>query len=99
MPQTPSRRVLVCRLTNELRGRAEAPHGALGAQFFSARGAKPITHHGPFQRMLSVTCNSAQSRYLHVPAPSKWRIVQPEITPGSKLLALTAQTLRRRFFR
>jgi hypothetical protein len=43
--------------------------------------------------------NSAQSRYFHVPAPSKWRILQLDTTAGSKLLALMPQVLRRRFFR
>jgi hypothetical protein len=41
-----------CALTVKLRGRAEAPHGAEGAQFLSARGAKQTTHHGPLQRLL-----------------------------------------------
>jgi hypothetical protein len=37
----------------KLRGRAEAPAlGAEGAQFLSARGAKPQAHHGPLQRLL-----------------------------------------------
>jgi len=41
------------RLTVKLRGRAEARgHGAEGAQFLSARGAKPISPHGPLQRLL-----------------------------------------------
>jgi hypothetical protein len=41
------------RLTVKLRGRAEAPAlGAEGAQFLSARGAKPEAHHGPLQRLL-----------------------------------------------
>jgi hypothetical protein len=39
-------------LTVKLRGRAEAPDGAEGAQFLSARGAKPQAHHGPLQRLL-----------------------------------------------
>jgi len=38
-------------LTVKLRGRAEAPDGAGAAQFLSARGAKPTTHH-PLQRLL-----------------------------------------------
>src|SRR5579859_4155768 len=41
------------RLTVKLRGRAEAPDGAEGAQFLSARGAKPQAHHGPLQRLLA----------------------------------------------
>src|ERR1700730_9291496 len=36
-------------LTVKLRGRTQAPHGAEGAQFLSARGAKPKAHHGPLQ--------------------------------------------------
>ena len=41
------------RLTVKLRGRTEAPaHGAEGAQFLSARGAKPAAPHGPQQRLL-----------------------------------------------
>jgi hypothetical protein len=36
----------------KLRGRTEAPDGAEGAQFPSARGAKPQAHHGPLQRLL-----------------------------------------------
>ena len=40
-------------LTVKLRGRTEAPAlGAEGAQFLSARGAKPEAHHGPLQRLL-----------------------------------------------
>jgi hypothetical protein len=42
-------------LTVKLRGRTEAPQGAEGAQFPSARGAKPQAHHGPLQRLLEVT--------------------------------------------
>ena len=42
-----------CGLTVKLRGRTEAPAlGAKGAQFLSARGAKPQAHHGPLQRLL-----------------------------------------------
>ena len=41
-----------CRLTVKLKGGTEAPHGAEGAQFLSARGAKPNAHHGPLQRLL-----------------------------------------------
>ena len=40
------------RLTVRLRGRTEAPDGAEGAQFLSARGAKPTTPHGFLQRLL-----------------------------------------------
>ena len=43
----------VKRLTVKLRGRTEVPgHGAEGAQFLSARGAKPQAHHGTLQRLL-----------------------------------------------
>jgi hypothetical protein len=38
----------------KLRGRTEAPDGAEGAQFLSARGAKPQAHHGPLKRLLDV---------------------------------------------
>src|SRR5215467_11511227 len=41
-----------CRLTVKLTGRAEAPDSAEGAQFLSARGAKPKAHYGPLQRLL-----------------------------------------------
>src|SRR5580658_6872291 len=42
-------------LTVKLRGRVEAPAiGAEGAQFLSARGAKPEAHHGPLQRLLGI---------------------------------------------
>jgi len=43
------------RLTVKLRGRTEAPDGAEGAQFLSARGAKcakPEAPHGALQRLL-----------------------------------------------
>ena len=40
------------RLTVKLRGRAPTPDGAEGAQFLSARGAKPIAPHGLLQRWL-----------------------------------------------
>jgi hypothetical protein len=42
----------------KLRGRAEAPDGAEGAQFLSARGAKPQAHHGPLQRLLGALSHS-----------------------------------------
>src|SRR5256885_16606829 len=45
---------MVCRLTLKLRGRTETPEGAEGAQFLSARGAKPTPPHGPLQRLLGV---------------------------------------------
>jgi hypothetical protein len=38
----------------KLRGRAPTAESAEGAQFLSARGAKPTTHHGPLQRLLDV---------------------------------------------
>src|SRR5207245_503028 len=40
-------------LTVKLRGRTATPDGAEGAQFPSARGAKPQAHHGPLQRLLA----------------------------------------------
>jgi hypothetical protein len=44
------------RLTVKLRGRTEAPAlGSEGAQFLSARGAKPEAPHGPLQRLLDRT--------------------------------------------
>jgi hypothetical protein len=36
----------------KLRGRAEVPQGAEGAQSLSVRGANPEAHHGPLQRLL-----------------------------------------------
>jgi len=45
--------LMVCELTVKLSGRAEAPaHGAEGAQFLSARGAKQEAPHGTLQRLL-----------------------------------------------
>ena len=49
---TTCRLLLMCGLTVTLRGRTEAPDGAVGAQFLSARGANPGAHHGPLQRLL-----------------------------------------------
>jgi len=50
-------------LTVKLRGRTEAPAlGAEGAQFLSARGAKPQAHHGPLQRLLEATGRIARER-------------------------------------
>ena len=40
----------------KLRGRAEEPDAAEGAQSLSARGAKQEAHHGPLQRLLDGTC-------------------------------------------
>jgi len=45
-------RILLRTLTVKLRGRVTTPDGAEGAQSLSARGAKPLTHHGPLQRLL-----------------------------------------------
>src|SRR5436853_3140763 len=45
----------IVRLTVKLRGRTEAPDGAEGAEFLSARGAKPQAHHGPLRRLLDAT--------------------------------------------
>jgi len=42
-----------CHLTVKLNGRAEASDGRRGRTLsFSARGAEPPMHHGPFQRWL-----------------------------------------------
>jgi len=49
-------------LTVKLRGRAEAPDGAEGAQCLSARGAKPQAHHGPLERLLEVTLTTTTVR-------------------------------------
>jgi hypothetical protein len=52
------------RLTVKLRGRAEAPDGAEGAQSLSARGAKPQAHHGPLQRLLEDLTRALISAYF-----------------------------------
>ena len=54
--------ILLRPLTVKLRGRAEAPDDAEGAQFLSARGAKPQAHHGPLQRLLEAR-SCLHSRY------------------------------------
>jgi hypothetical protein len=56
MAQTPYRDMGVFPrpLTVKLRGRPEAPAGAEGAQFLSARGANQIAPHGALQRLLDV---------------------------------------------
>jgi hypothetical protein len=57
-----------CPLTVKLRGRAEAPDGAEGAQSLSARGAKPQAHHGPLQRLLGLSNRRnrhLETRYLY----------------------------------
>ena len=65
----------------KLRGRAEAPHGAEGAQFLSARGAKPQARHGPLQRLLELAvdrlipsnrgpCTRAPTAYQAYPEPN-----------------------------
>ena len=46
--------LLLRTLTVKLRGCAEAPDGAEGAQFPSARGANQEALHGPLQRLLDV---------------------------------------------
>jgi hypothetical protein len=51
------------RLTVKLRGRTEAPDGAEGAQFLSARGARPQAHHGPLQRLLDVVSPRLESLF------------------------------------
>jgi hypothetical protein len=59
-------------LTVKLRGRAEVPNGAEGAQFPSARGAKQEEHHGPLQRLLAAI----------------WHIVKAALNPGLTRLVL-----------
>jgi hypothetical protein len=54
--------VCPCRHLTKLRGRAEVPNGAEGAQFLSARGAKPQAHHGPLQRLLAVLIATSLGR-------------------------------------
>jgi hypothetical protein len=51
-------------LTVKLRGRTEAPNGAEGAQFLSARGAKAQAHHGPLQRLLAAMTKDAKFSLL-----------------------------------
>jgi hypothetical protein len=64
------------RLTVKLRGRTETPAlGAEGAQFLSARGAKPQAHHGPLQRLLdgdalAIACLHSSRNAAQVPAPT-----------------------------
>jgi hypothetical protein len=53
------------RLTNELRGRTKATHGASGAQFLSARGGKPQSRHGPFQRMLGAAAANSKTLFMN----------------------------------
>ena len=53
-------------LTVKLRGRTKAPAGAEGAQFLSARGAKPQAHHGPLQRLLERMIEGHHSRSTFV---------------------------------
>ncbi len=60
------------RLTVKLRGHPEAPDGAEGAQFLSARGAKPQAHHGPLQRLLdgmAMTSTDSQNRGITLSDP------------------------------
>ena len=61
-------RILWRTLTVKLRGRTEAHAGAEGAQFPSARGAKPQAHHGPLQRLLGVTATTRTTRAKPAPA-------------------------------
>ena len=51
-------------LTMKLRGRTEAPQGAEGAQFLSARGANQEALHGPLQRLLEGGEVGAKTRGL-----------------------------------
>jgi hypothetical protein len=46
----------LCALTVKLRGRTTTAESAEGAQFLSARGAKPQAHHGPLERLLDIAC-------------------------------------------
>src|SRR5439155_20446537 len=68
-------------LTGKLRGRAPTAKSAEGAQFLSARGAKPQAHHGPLQRLL----DGMLARRYGVPriAPSAFRI-QTVRRPGKQ---------------
>jgi hypothetical protein len=60
----------------KLRGRTEAPAlGAEGAQFLSARGAKPQAHHGPLQRLLDVVLDSTAYLSLLTMSDSRDRAV------------------------
>jgi hypothetical protein len=45
----------------KLRGRTEAPDGAEGAQFLSARGARQTTHHGPLRWLDDATVTDTSS--------------------------------------
>jgi hypothetical protein len=51
---------VVKRLTVKLRGRTTTPDSAEGAQFLSARGAKPKIHHGPLLRLLDCTMKAPE---------------------------------------
>ena len=53
---TAYRHCLMCGLTVKLRGRTTTAESAEGAQFLSARGAKPQAHHGPLERLLDIAC-------------------------------------------
>jgi len=68
------------RLTVKLRGRAEAPDGAEGAQFLSARGDSPEAPHGPLQRLLDCTRASrdlARRRAMSVPEKDSANTTNP----------------------
>ena len=50
------------RLTVKLRGRTTTPDMRRGCTLsLSARGAKPLTHHGPLQRLLGITPPTQQT--------------------------------------
>jgi hypothetical protein len=69
-------RVSLRTLTVKLRGRPEAPDGAAGAQFLSARGAYPQAHHGPLQRLLEglpSSCILRPPEDLSEPLPAKYQ--------------------------
>ena len=62
----------------KLRGRTEAPDGAEGAQFLSARGAKPQAPHGPLQRLLDVNGTSASHSTQASMLRRSWRVGRPD---------------------
>src|SRR6266403_5326074 len=56
-----------CRLTVKLRGRTTTPDKRRGRTLSpSARGAEPLAHHGPLQRLLDGTINPGSHKSLHL---------------------------------
>src|SRR6266513_2982631 len=54
-------------LTVKLRSRAPAPDGSRGRTLSPrARGAKPLTPHGPVQRLLGIICNATDEFIEHI---------------------------------